>query len=324
MDGLTDLFLILDNTLRTSTPLILAALAGLVSERAGVVDISLEGKMLMAAFSGAAVAASTGNPIFGLLAGVIVSILMSFIHGYVSITARGNQIVSSMAINIVAAGLAPSLAIFFYHRGGQTPFLQDTERFLEVTLPFAESLGGLPILGALYRDVLSGHTILTYLAFTMPLIVFWLLYRSLFGLRLRAAGENPEALDTTGQSVYKIRYSAVILAGILCGFAGVFLSLGSGAPNFIPNMTSGRGYLALAAMIFGRWKPLPTLLACLLFGLFDALQGRLQGADLPVVGIIPVQFTQVLPYVLTLLVLGVFAARMVPPAASGKPYSKER
>lgn len=321
---LTDLIVILDTCLRTSTPLVLAALAGLISERAGVVDISLEGKMLMAAFAGGAVAASSGNPYLGLLAGVLVSVLMGLIHGYVAISARGNQIVSSMAINIIAAGLAPSLAIYFYHRGGQTPFLQDEERFLEISLPFADSLAGIPFIGPLYSDLLSGHTLLTYSAYLMPFLVFWLLYRSIFGLRLRAVGENPEAVDTAGLSVMKLRYSAVILAGILCGVAGVFLSLGSGAPNFIPNMTAGRGYLALAALIFGRWKPIPTLLACLLFGLFDAMQGLLQGAQIPLLGEIPVQFIQVLPYVLTLVILGVFAARMVPPAASGIPYKKER
>ncbi len=319
-----DLMLILEITIRTSTPLVLAALAGLVSERAGIIDISLEGKMLMAAFAAGAVAASFGSATAGLLMGVITSVLMALLHGAVSIQYRGNQIVSSMALNIMAAGLAPSLAIYFYHRGGQTPFLQDSQRFGEITLPFADMLAAVPLIGPFYANVISGHSLLTYIAFIAPFFVLWLLGRTLFGVRLRAAGENPQALDTAGISVLRVRYSAVAIAGVLCGLAGVFLALGSGAPNFIPNMTAGRGYLALAAMIFGRWKPVPTLMACLLFGFFDALQSRLQGADLPVVGVIPVQFTQILPYILTLVVLGIFAGRIIPPAAAGQPYSKER
>ena len=323
-DFLTDLIPVLDTTIRTSAPLILAALAGLISERAGIFDISLEGKMLMAAFAAGAAAASFGSPWAGMLVGVLVSVLLALVHGYVTIHQRGNQIVSAMALNIMAAGLAPSLAIYLYHRGGQTPFLQDGERFGEIHLPLADSIASLPLLGPLYADIVSGHSLLTYLAYLAPLVVIYILYHSLFGVRLRAAGENPEALDTAGISVFRIRYSAVIIGGVLCGLAGVFLSLGSGAPNFIPNMTAGRGYLALAAMIFGRWKPVPTLLACLLFGFFDALQSRLQGADLPLVGVIPIQFTQILPYVVTVVVLGVFAGKIIPPAAAGQPYSKER
>lgn len=319
-----DILLLADGTLRTSTPLIFAALAGLISERSGVVDISLEGKMLMAAFSAGAAASLTSSPWIGMLAGVLISLMMGLLHGYVSIHQRGNQIVSSMAINIIAAGLAPSLAIYVFHRGGQTPFLQDSERFGEITLPLVDAVKDIPFLGSFYGEVVSGHSLLTYLAFGAVLITIWLLYRTRLGLRIRAVGENPAAVDTAGLSVYAIRYYAVALSSIICGLGGVFLSLGSGAPNFIPNMTAGRGYLALAAMICGRWKPVPTLIACLLFGFFDAVQGRLQGVKIFFMGVLPIQFTQLLPYGLTVLVLALFAGRMTPPKASGHPYHRER
>jgi len=325
VDLFADILLILETTLRTATPMMLAALAGLISERAGVVDISLEGKMLLAAFAAGAVAFVTGSVVLGIIAALMASVLLGLVHGYVSIHQRGNQIVSSMALNIIAAGLAPTLAIYFFHRGGQTPFLQDHMRMGEITLPFADTLGAaLPIIGPLYRDVISGHSLLSYAAFAAVPLTIWLLYRSSFGLRLRAVGENPEAVDTAGISVYAMRYKAVLIAGLLCGFAGAFLALGAGAPNFIPNMTGGRGYLALAAMIFGRWKPVETMLACLLFGFVDALQGRLQGVDLPLIGEIPVQFTMMLPYILTVVILAGFVGQVAPPRASGLPYEKDK
>ncbi|MFC3053509.1 ABC transporter permease [Kordiimonas pumila] len=321
MDWLIDSVLLVDSTFRVGAPLVLAALAGLVAERAGIVDIGLEGKMLAAAFAAAATAAITGSPWAGLIAGITASVLIALLHGFVSITQRGNQIVSGMALNIAVAGLAPTLANFWFSQGGQTPLLNDTERFTAITLPFAESLNSVPVLGHVYSDIISGHTVITYIAaFAVPFTA-WMLYKTRFGLRLRAVGENPEAVDTAGISVQRLRYYAVMIGGVLCGLAGAALSTGLGAA-FIRDMSAGKGYLALAAMIFGKWKPVPTLLACLLFAFVEALQGRLQGVDLPIVGEIPVQFTMMLPYVLTVIILAGFVGKIQAPKASGIPYGK--
>ena len=323
MEFLTDIVLLSDSALRVATPLVLAALAGLCAERAGIVDIGLEGKMLAAAFAAASAASITGSPWAGLLAGIMASIFLALVHGYVSIHQRGNQIVSGMAINILVAGLAPTLANAWFSRGGQTPLLNNTERFTEISLPLAESLSDVPILGDIYSDIISGHSLLTYMAFIAVPLVAWMLYKTRFGLRLRAVGENPEAVETAGISVILLRYQAMVIAGVLCGLAGSSLSTALGA-GFIRDMSAGKGYLALAAMIFGRWKPVPTLLACLLFAFVDALQGRLQGVALPLVGEIPVQFTIMLPYILTVVILAGFAGKMDAPKASGIPYEKNR
>lgn len=323
MEFLVDILLLSDSMLRIAAPLILAALAGLCAERAGIVDIGLEGKMLAAAFAAASAASVTGSSWAGLLAGIVASVLLSLLHGYVSINQRGNQIVSGMAINIMVAGLAPTLANAWFSRGGQTPLLPSEARFTEITLPFADAVAGVPLLGAIYSDLVSGHSLLTYGAFAAVPTVGWILYKTRFGLRLRAVGENPEAVDTAGISVTLLRYQAMIIAGILCGISGSALSTALGA-GFIRDMSAGKGFLALAAMIFGKWKPVPTLLACLLFAFVDALQGRLQGVALPLVGEIPVQFTIMLPYVLTVIILAGFVGKMEAPKASGVPYEKDR
>lgn len=323
MEFLTDILLLAASSLRIAGPLVFAALAGLCAERAGIVDVGLEGKMLASAFAAAAVAAITGSAYAGLAAALFTSILLALLHGFVSITQRGNQIVSGMAINILVAGLAPTLANAWFNLGGQTPLLDSGARFGPIVWPFAESIGAVPLLGAIYRDVISGHTLITYLAFLAVPAVAWVLYRTRFGLRLRAVGENPEAVDTAGISVTLLRYQVMILSGFLCGFSGAALSTALGA-GFIRDMSAGKGYLALAAMIFGRWKPVPTLLACLLFAFVDALQGRLQGVDLPLIGPIPVQFTIMLPYVITVVALAGVAGKMVAPKASGVPYEKDR
>lgn len=322
MEFFTDLVLLLDSTLRTATPLVLAGLAGLVAERAGIVDIGLEGKMLAAAFAAAAAAAVTGSPWPGLAAGIGASVLLALLHGYVSISQRGNQIVSGMAINIAVAGMAPTLANFWFQKGGQTPLLGDEARFSTLAFPLAETVADVPVLGGLYSELISGHNLITYMTVLLIPGVAWMLYKTRFGLRLRAVGENPEAVDTAGISVTVLRYKAMVIAGVLCGLSGSVLSTGLGG-GFIRDMSAGKGYLALAAMIFGRWKPVPTLLACLLFGFVDALQGRLQGVAFPLIGEIPVQFTMMLPYVMTVVILAGFAGRMQAPRASGIPYEKD-
>jgi len=311
------------STIRLVTPLILAALAGLFAERSGIVDIALEGKMLAAAFGAAATAAVTGSAWLGLGAGILVSIALALLHGLASIRYNGNQVVSGMALNILVAGLAPTLGNAWFSQGGQTPLLSGDARFSGIVLPGAAAFGQIPIVGPLYQYVISGHNILVYLAALSVPLVWWVVYRTRFGLRLRAAGENPHALDTAGVSVAWVRYRALVITGALCGIAGSYLSIAHNA-GFVRDMTAGKGYLALAALVFGKWRPLPTLIACLLFAFADALQIRLQGVSLPGIGQVPVQFIQALPYVLTVLLLAGFVGRAIAPKASGIPYVKDR
>lgn len=318
-----NLILILDATLRVSTPLILAALAGLFSERSGIVNIALEGKMLSAAFAAAAAASVTGSVWLGLLAGIGISVSLSLLHGFATITHRGDQIVSGVAINMLAVGLTVTLGRFWFGLGGQTPALSDSERFTSITLPGADAIADVPVIGLLYSELISGHNILVYVALAMVPTVWWIVFRTRFGLRLRAAGENPHAVDTAGISVAWIRYRALICAGILCGIAGAYLSTAHSA-GFVANMSAGKGFIALAALIFGKWRPVPVLFGCLLFGFLDAVAIRLQGVELPVVGVIPVQAIEVLPYILTVLLLAGFIGRAVGPKSIGVPYVKTR
>lgn len=318
-----DLISVLITTIRVSTPLILACLAGLYSERSGIVDIGLEGKLLGSAFGAAVVAALTGNAWLGLLAGVGVSLVFSAIHGLASINFRGNQIISGVALNFLASGLTVFLGGAWFGRGGNTPPLTGDARFYGIQLPFAQELAGVPVIGPIYSGLLSGHSILTYVAFLAVPATAWVLWRTRFGLRLRAVGENPKALDTAGMSVSWLRYKALMITAVLVGMGGAYLSTAQAA-SFSREMSSGRGYIALAALIFAKWRPYPALGACLLFGFLEALQYRLQGVQLPVIGEVPTQAMQALPYVLTILLLAGFVGRAIAPKASGQPYVKER
>jgi ABC-type uncharacterized transport system permease subunit len=317
------LILILDSTVRLSTPLLLAALAGLYSERSGVFDIGLEGKMLGAAFAAGAAAAVTGSAWIGLGAGILVSIALALVHGFACITHRGNQIVSGVAINFLAIGLTALLGQDWFRQGGRTPPVTGDARFGSIVLPFADSLRDVPVIGGIYAELLSGHNILVYIAFLAVPFTWWVLFRTRFGLRLRAVGENPAAVDTAGISVTWLRYRAVICTGILCGIAGSYLSVAQSA-GFIKDMTAGKGFIALAALIFAKWKPVPVMFACLLFGFLDAVAIRLQGQQVPGIGEVPVQAIQALPYILTVVLLAGFIGRAVPPKAGGTAYVKER
>lgn len=314
---------ILNSTIRVSVPLLLACLAGLYSERAGVFDIGLEGKMLAGAFAGAAAAAVYGSAWIGLAMAVLVSVALALVHGFASITHRGNQIVSGVAINFIAAGSTIILGQAWFQQGGRTPSLPPEARFGAITLPFADELRGVPVIGQLYSGLLSGHTLLVYVAFLAVPFTWWVLFRTRFGLRLRAVGENPAAVDTAGVSVAWLRYRAVICTGVLTGLAGCYMALSQNA-GFVKDMTAGRGYIALAALIFAKWKPVPAMFACLLFGFLDALSIRLQGTPLPLIGKVPVQLMQALPYVLTVILLAGFIGKAIPPRAGGVPYVKER
>ena len=313
---------VLDSTVRLATPLLFACLAGLFSERSGVVDIGLEGKMLAAAFASAAVAAVTGSVWLGLLAGIVSATLMSAIHGLASITFRGNQLISGVAINFLASGLTVLIAQSWFGQGGRTPSLIGGGRFTGITLPFAEALSGVPVIGPIYAELISGHSILVYVAFLMVPLSWFVLYRTRFGLRLRAVGEAPEAVDTAGVSVVGLRYAAIVICGVLCGLAGAYLATGLQA-GFVREMTAGRGYIALAALIFAKWRPWYALFACLLFGLLQAVALRFQNIDLGGITI-PVQVMDALPYILTVIILAGFVGKAIPPRASGEPYQKER
>ncbi|MHA6345536.1 ABC transporter permease [Roseivivax sp. CAU 1761] len=313
---------VLDSTLRLATPLLLACLAGLFSERAGVIDIGLEGKMLIAAFFSAAVAATTGSVWLGLGAALVTSTLLSLVHGLASITFRGNQLISGVALNFLAAGLTVLIAQDWFGQGGRTPSLFGGGRWGDITLPFAETLRGVPVLGPIYAELISGHSALVYVALLMVPLTWWVLARTRFGLRLRAVGEAPEAVDTAGVSVVGLRYAAILIAGLLCGLAGSYLATGLQA-GFVKDMTAGRGYIALAALIFAKWRPWHALGACLLFGLLQAVALRYQNIDLGGITI-PVQVMDALPYILTVVILAGFVGRAIPPRAGGTPYVKER
>ncbi|MDP4989996.1 MAG: ABC transporter permease [Marivita lacus] len=319
---LTTLLQVLDSTVRLATPLLLACLAGLFSERAGIFDIGLEGKMLAAAFFSAAIASITGDVWIGLGAGIAASLALSLLHGLASITFRGNQLISGVAINFLAAGLTVLIAQDWFSQGGRTPSLIGAGRFEPIVLPGAEALAGVPLLGPIYAELISGHSILVYVAFAMVPLTWWLLYRTRFGLRLRAVGEAPEAVDTAGISVVGLRFVAVGICGVLCGLAGAYLATALQA-GFVKDMTAGRGFIALAALIFAKWRPWYALYACLLFGLLQAVALRYQNIDLGVF-VVPVQFMDALPYILTVVILAGFVGKAIPPRAGGEPYVKER
>ena len=310
MDSLLDLISILESTLRLGTPLVLAALGGLLSERAGIVDLGIEGKLLAAAFAAAAAAALTHSAWLGLGAGMLAAMLCALLHGLAAITYGGSQLISGMALNILVAGLTPTLASAWFHLGARTPLLASNERFGPIALPFAPRLIG-------------GHSILVYVTILLVPLTAFLVSRTRFGLRLRAVGENPEAVEAAGISVARLRYLAILLGGTLCGMGGTYLALAQ-AGGFVRDMSAGKGYVALAALIAGRWRPLPACAACLLFAFADALQLRLQGTSLLGIGILPVQAVQALPYVVTVLLLALLAGKSGEPRALGIPFRTAR
>lgn len=308
------------STLRMATPLILCALAGVVSERAGVIDLGLEGKMLMTAFAAASVAAVSGSLLLALLAAVAVGVAMSMLHGWGCVSQRGDQVVMGIALTMIAGGLTVVLGLAWFQLGGQTPALPDALRLkplLDIQpLDWPPGLRGLML-------AFAGHNAMVYLSLMLVGAVWWGLYRTSFGLRLRATGENPAMVDAAGVSVKGMRYAALAINGVLASLAGCYLVLALNA-SFSPNMTAGRGFMALAAMIFGKWHPVGALGACLLFGFLDAAAIQLQGVPLPLIGDVPVQAIQALPYVLTVVLLAGFFGRSRAPAALGRPYLKER
>ena len=277
------------STLRVSTPLIFAALGGMFAERSGVINIALEGMMLIGAF-GAAVGTLVGHsPWVGAAAGMTAGVALAAVYGLFVIRLRADQIVAGTAINMLAMGLTPFLCKILYDVTGSTPAIPIGERFQSAPLYL-----GWVLVAACY---------------------LWMKYTPA-GLWVSFAGEHPAALDAAGVRVNRVRWFAVLVSGALAGMGGATLSIFLSS-SFSRNMTAGRGFMALAALIFGKWKPIPTALACLLFGFSDAVQIRLQG-----VGSIPVQFIQILPYLVTILVLAGFVGRSRPPKALGAPFQK--
>jgi general nucleoside transport system permease protein len=279
------------SAIRLSTPLLLAALGGLYSERSGVINIALEGLLLAGAFTAATVTFFTGNPWVGLAAAIAAGVFVALIHGVACIHFKADQVVSGTAINILFLGMPALLSGAFFQSTGATPQLAQDQ-----LIPLA------PIVAA----------------FALVPVTAYVLNRTPFGLRLRAVGENPEAADTAGLNVARVRLAAVMISGALAAIGGAYLSIGQSS-LFARNMSAGRGFIALAALIFGKWRPVQTMLACLLFGFAEAVSIQMQG-----VSQVPVQFIQIVPYVLTVVVLAGFIGQSRAPRALGIPYQKKR
>ena len=312
---------ILESTLRLATPLLFACLAGIISERAGIFDIGLEGKLLIAAFFSAAYAHYSGSAWVGLGVGILAAVVFSVIHGIASITFKGNQLISGVAVNFLAAGMTVVIAQSWFSQGGRTPPISGDARFERLDIPVLSALSDVPVIGPV-ATILNGHSILVYFGLLCVPLTWYMLYRTRFGLRLRAVGENPAAVDTAGVSVVRLRFAAIIIAGILCGIGGAYLSTSLGA-GFVKDMSAGRGYIALAAMIFAKWRPWQGLGAVLLFGMLEAIANRYPNLDLGIITL-PNQFMTALPYILTVIILAGFVGKAIPPRAGGEPYVKER
>lgn len=291
------LSIIFFTTLRLTTPLLFAALGGLFSERSGVINIALEGLMLAGAFSAAAMTYYSGSSWVGLLSGIAAGALLAAIYAVFVIEFNADQVVSGTAINILMIGMPGLLSGALFLSTGSTP-----------QIPKENLTPVFPII----------------LAFALVGVVWYVINKTPFGLRLRATGENPAAADAAGVNVRKIRYAGVILSGVLAGLGGAYLSIGQSS-LFARNMTAGRGFIALAALIFGKWRPVQTMLACLLFGFTEALTIQMKGSiKLPSGEDIPVQFIEIIPYVLTIIVLAGFIGHSRAPKSLGVPYQKER
>ncbi len=313
---------ILVSMIRNAPVLLFAAFAGVFAERSGVIDLALEGKMLSSAFAAASVTFLTQNPYWGVAAGIAVSCLIALLQAYVAINQRGNQLVFGIAINIAASGLTFVLAQYFFQLGGRSPDL-GAARFAVWDFPLAQWWSGNEFFNWFFGKFLGGHTILAYLAFLLIPILHWVVSHSRFGLRLRAVGENPHAADSAGINVAATRYMSLLWGGVLCSLAGSYLAIVQSG-FFLRDMSAGNGFLALTAVVFGNWRPLQTAAGCLMFALFAALQIQMEGVAFPVVGQIPGSLIQMLPFVVTVIVLAGVMAKSVAPKALGNPFVKSR
>lgn len=294
---------VLTSAIRQSTPLVLGAMCGLIGERSGVINIGIEGQMLFAAFTGFLTASLTGSLFFGVFAGMITGVVLGGFLGVMAIALQMDQIIAGAVINVAAIGVCG----YFYPMGRSLP-----EKLSTMTIPW---LSEIPLAGPLFFN----NPPITILTMMLVFIFQFMLFRSTWGLHTRASGEHPRAAETLGLNVIFIRYSRLMTGGLLAGLAGVFLSL-EAVGAFERNMVNGRGFIALAVMIFGRWTPLGSWGAALLFSLASAFQTQLQFGEFMQ---IPHQFTGMLPYLLTVVVIALFMKRNRPPEALGLPYNKE-
>lgn len=294
-------------TLRMATPIAYGALGGIFSERAGIINIGLEGMMLAGAFTGVAVSQFSGSAWLGVFAAIVVGGLLGLLHGVITVRFAGNQIVSGTGINIFALGFTAYMSQTLWgSRGGS---MGDVPGLPTMSIPLLKDI---PYVG----EIIGTHTPLVYLMITITVVSYIVLFKTPLGLRIRAVGERPEAADTAGINVYKTKYLCVIISGMLAGLGGAFLSLGH-LSLFAWGMTGGRGFIALAALIFGKWMPFGAFGASIMFGFADALQMRLQA-----LGLLPPQIILAIPYILTVAVLAGVVGRATPPS-NYKPYVKE-
>jgi len=294
-------------TLGMATPLIFGSISGTFSERTGVINLGIEGMMLMGAFGAGMATLITGNPWIGVLFGGLLGAVMGLIHAVMCIRFRANQSVVGVGINIMAAGIPAIILQFYWGNPGRTPLLESIEN---ISIPL---ISRVPVLG----EMIGKLNPLTYLALLLVLVSHIIIFKTPFGLRMRAVGHHPKAVDTVGVNVFRIRYICVVTSGFLAGIGGSYLAVAQ-LSMFVNGMTAGRGFVALAAMIFGKWTPLGCLGAALLFGFSDALQMTLQAQGVP----IPSDFLLMVPYILTMIALAGFVGKAVAPASNGKPYIK--
>jgi len=288
-------------TIRSATPLIFAALGGMFSERSGVINIALEGLMLAGAFTAAVVTYESGNPFLGFFCGMLAGAVLALVYAIACIEFEADQVVAGFGINILMLGLPALLSSKLCDSAGSTEQIGKADQLPDV----------------------FGINIASFLAFLLVPVCWYVLYKTPFGLRLRAVGENPAAADAAGVSVVRLRYTAVILSGVLAAAGGAYLSTGQSS-LFTRAMTAGRGFIALAALILAKWRPVQVLLACLFFGFTEALTIPLSNYRLASGETIPVQFVQIIPYVLTIIVLAGFIGLSRAPKALGIPYRKEK
>lgn len=298
----------LKNSLLRAVPLTLGALSGILAERAGVVNIAIEGMMLAAALTGCVVASAAGNLWYGLLAAVLTGALLALVHGILSIRYKIDQVISGVVINIFSVGITSFLSAKFLQEAFTN--LNNSGTFPTVSIPL---LSRLPFIGGIFFET----NFFTYAMYFFLIVVHVALFFTRWGLRTRAVGEHPKAADTLGINVARTRYVAVILSGAMAGLAGAYFTLGS-VGRFDEVMTAGRGFISLAAVIFGNWNPFGAFGASLIFGFADALQGRLAILRVP----IPSQFLLMAPYIATMIALAGLVGRAQPPAADGQPYEK--
>ena len=296
------IFALIFSAIRLATPLIFAGLGGMFSERSGVINIALEGLMLAGAFTGAVITYEVGNPYLGMLAGMIAGAALAYIYAIACIKFQADQVVSGMAINFLMIGLPAVISGAIYDSSGSTPQIDKVY---------------------LLPEFFNRLSLASILAFALVPVCWYVLYKTPFGLRLRATGENPAAADAAGVKVIRLRYTAVVISGVLAAAGGAYLSIGQSS-LFTRNMTAGRGYISLAALILAKWRPWQTLFACLFFGLTEALTIQLGNLKLPSGETVPIQFIQIIPYVLTIIVLAGFIGLSRAPKALGIPYRKEK